>query len=139
MSRLLLCFHATPAPQASKICARAQTSKKFASGDPVEFIKRALSNAQSSQMAIGSFTGFATGYATKRLGQLILVLVGCELLVLQMMAERAWIIVNWDRISTDLSPHVKGDRLDRVVDGVKRKMPFAGTFSAAFYMGFKWT
>ncbi|CAN8072758.1 unnamed protein product [Agarophyton chilense] len=139
MSRILLCFqpHATLKPPS--LCTRTYARHVFLSADPTDFIKNTLTSATSNQLTVGSVLGFATGYTTKRVGQLLLVLIGCQLVALQLMAQRAWVVVNWQLISKDLSPHVERDRFDRVLEAIKLKMPFAGAFTASFYAGFRWT
>lgn len=102
-------------------------------------VNRSLAEALGGQLTVGGVIGFATGYAVKRVGQLILVIMGCEVVVLQLFAQRGWVIVNWNRIGKDLSPHVEKEGFDRVVEALKFKVPFAGAFSAGCYAGFRWT
>ncbi|PXF41743.1 FUN14 domain-containing protein 2 [Gracilariopsis chorda] len=139
MSRLVLCFQPPAAAHSPRICRRAARPKPVLSADASEFFRNTLASATANQLTVGSVLGFATGYATKRVGQLLLVLIGCELVALQLMAQRSWIVVNWQLISRDLSPHVEQDRFDRVMEAIKLKMPFAGAFTASFYAGFRWT
>ena len=55
-------------------------------------IEQTLTSAVGGQVTVGSILGFATGYAVKRIGQLLLVIVGSEIVVMQLMAQRGWII-----------------------------------------------
>lgn len=105
----------------------------------LEAIQRTLSGALGGQMTVGGVAGFATGYAVKRIGQLLLIVVGAELLVMQAMAQRGWIAVNWDLIQKELSPHVEKEGVERVFESIKYKMPFAGAFSAGCIAGLKWS
>lgn len=95
--------------------------------------------ANRNQLAIGSAVGFATGYAIKRVGQVLLVFIGLEIIALQLMANQGWVIVNWPLISKDLSPHVEKGAFDRVIDALKLKLPFGGSFTAGCYAGFNWS
>lgn len=108
---------------------------------PEEFrntIRSAMRSPTGGQVVFGSVVGFATGYSIKKIGQLLLVLVGLEIVALQWMSSRGWVDVRWNTISKELSPHVEKDAVNRVVEAVKLKMPFAGSFSAGCYAGLVW-
>jgi uncharacterized membrane protein (Fun14 family) len=98
-----------------------------------------LSGALGGQLSVGSILGFATGYACKRIGQLLLVIVGIEVVTLQLMARKGWVRVNWRAIERDLAPHVERDGFERVIEEIKYKVPFAGAFTAGMYAGVRWT
>ncbi len=105
----------------------------------VDGIQRALAGALGGQVTVGGVAGFATGYATKRIGQMLLFVVGLEIVAMQAMAQRGWISVDWDAIGKELSPHVEKDGLERALEAVKHKMPFAGAFGAGCLAGLKWS
>lgn len=96
-------------------------------------------SATGTQVTAGSLLGFATGYTAKRVGQLLLVLVGIQVVAVQLMAKRGWLVVDWDRVTEDLAPHVERNRVDRLWQIAKFRVPFAGAFSAGCYAGFRWT
>lgn len=98
----------------------------------------AVQRALGGQVTVGGVAGFATGYAVKRIGQVLMVVVGLEIVALQMMSKRGWVSVDWKAIGDELSPHVEKERLDRAVDAFRYKMPFAGAFSAGCLAGLKW-
>lgn len=141
MSALLLSF--TPPRIPRSICRpthpRSRAHLQFLSSDPTEAIRRTLSSPTASQITVGSVLGFSTGYAIKRIGQMLLVFVGCEIVALQLMAQRNWVIVNWNLIGRDLSPAVEKGGVERVLDAVRLKVPFAGSFTAGCYAGFRWS
>ena len=91
-----------------------------------------------AQLSVGGVLGFACGYAVRRIGQLLLLVIGVEVLALQLMAQRGWVDVKWRTIGRDLSPHVEKDRLQRLLDGIKFKVPFAAAFTAGIYAGIRW-
>lgn len=91
------------------------------------------------QLSVGSVAGFAVGYGSKRVGQLLMVLLGCEIVALQLMAKRGWVDVRWNNIVRDISPHVEKEGLDRVLHTVRFKIPFAGAFTAGLYAGLRYT
>lgn len=90
-------------------------------------------------MTAGTLLGFATGYAVKRVGQLLLLIVGVQVVAVQLMSRRGWVIVNWDAVTDDLAPHVGRNKVDRLWEIAKYRVPFAGAFSAGCLAGIKWT
>lgn len=104
----------------------------------IESIQQAMGGALGGQVTVGGVAGFATGYAVKRIGQVLLVIVGLEVVALQMMSRRGWVSVDWKAISDEVSPHVEKERMERAFDAVKYKMPFAGAFGAGCAAGLKW-
>jgi uncharacterized membrane protein (Fun14 family) len=102
-------------------------------------VQQSMAGALGGQVSVGSIAGFAVGYGSKRIGQLLLVLLGCEIVALQLMAKRGWVDVRWNKIARDVSPDVDREGLDRVMETVKFKIPFAGAFSAGLYAGLRWS
>lgn len=102
-------------------------------------LRQSMASALGGQLSVGSIAGFAVGYGSKRIGQLLLVVLGCEIVALQVMARRGWVDVKWNRIARDISPHMEKDGLDRVLQTVKFRVPFAGAFSAGMYAGLRYT
>lgn len=95
--------------------------------------------ALGGQVSVGSICGFAVGYGTKRIGQLLMVALGCEIVALQLMAKQGWVDVKWDRIAADISPHVEKEGVERIIETVKFKLPFGAAFTGGAYVGFRWT
>lgn len=130
----------------SPFCSRRNTCgvRRFSSAATVlpeefrETLRSAMRSQAGGQVVFGSVVGFATGYSIKKIGQLLLVLIGLEVAALQWMSSRGWVDVKWKTISKELSPHVEKDAMNRVVEAVKLKMPFAGSFSAGCYAGLAW-
>jgi uncharacterized membrane protein (Fun14 family) len=76
----------------------------------------------------------------KRVGQALLIFVGLEVVALQVMAQRGWLVMNWSVIGRDISPqHVWRNESERFMNTLKFRLPFASAFSAGFYAGFRWT
>lgn len=133
-------FRKTSSP---RLCPSRPTSRQsmaiaFVSDEMIQRLSKLLKSGNGSQIAIGTFVGFASGYAIRRVGQLIILLVGLQVMSLQLMANYGWVDVKWPVISRDLSPHMEKNTVDRVIDAVKLKLPFAGSFSAGCYAGLKW-
>lgn len=94
-----------------------------------------LKSNNGNQLALGGVVGFATGYTIKRIGQLVLLIVGVEVIAMQLMANHNWIVVNWHVISQHLSPHVEKRTHDRIIEAIKLKLPFTASFSAGYLAG----
>lgn len=132
-----------PAICSTRLARRRSDSSAFVAPAFADDVSQRISDmfqpGNRSQVAFGSVVGFATGYAIKRVGQLVLVFVGLEVIALQLMANNGWVIVNWPLITRDLSPHVEKGTADRVIDALKLKLPFAGSFTAGCYAGLNWS
>lgn len=132
-------FHWGPGAQA--ICSRhavvsrrpvpAFTSPNFSTPKALQasFARRAAfgdgaAAALGGQLSVGSVCGFAVGYGTKRVGQLLMVALGCEIVAIQLMARKGWLTVHWNQVTKDISPHVEKEGLDRIIETVKFKLPF---------------
>lgn len=124
VSRQSMCHRRAP------IIATVEFSEQF---------RGIMTPAMGGQLTVGSLLGFATGYAIKRVGQAVLVLVGLQIISLQLMDQRGWVIVNWSLIGQDLAPRVKGNEVDRFINAIRIKAPFAGGFTAGCYAGFRWS
>lgn len=107
--------------------------------DMTQRIRDLLRAGGGSQVGFGSMLGFATGYTVKRVGQILLVFIGMEVIALQLMSNHGWVVVNWPKITRDLSPHVEKGSFERVFDALKMKAPFAGSFSVGCYAGLNWS
>lgn len=84
------------------------------------------------QMSFGCALGIATGFCLRKLGRMLMVVVGGEVLVLQYMAHRGWAHVGWDKMARDLSPALDGSRFRDSIGLLAYKMPFAAAFTGAF-------
>jgi uncharacterized membrane protein (Fun14 family) len=103
-------------------------------------LKSKLSDVLSGQLTLGSVLGFATGYSVRRVGQLVLIVIGIEVVALQLMAKRGWLVMDWSAIGHDLSPrHLGKDGFERFMNTVKFRVPFAGAFSTGVYAGLRWS
>lgn len=123
------------------VCKRrsAHLSTCMVSNDISERIRAGMASVTGDQVALGSVLGFSTGFAIKRIGQVLLVIVGFEVIALQLMVKRGWVVVDWNAFSRDISPHVEDDAVKRFMETIKIRAPFAGSFSAGCYAGFRWS
>lgn len=86
-------------------------------------------------MGYAGFAGFVVGFAVRRLLNLFLMLMGLYMLSLMWLASKGIISVHWDA----LFMLFKGmfSSLPAFVEGLIRKLAFAGSFAVGFAVGFK--
>lgn len=82
------------------------------------------------QVGIGGFLGLASGLAVKKIGKALLILVGTEMCILQYMAWRGWLRMNWRQLAHDVRPKFDKSTLDGVINILVYKLPWASSFTA---------
>ena len=87
--------------------------------------------------SFGTLIGFATGYALKVLGRGLLVVFGVQYVVLQILAYKNFVTVNWSKILASGSPlwDKRRSYFDAFVRLLTSKIPFKTGFVAGMYMG----
>lgn len=102
-----------------------------------EVLSRSLIGSLPEQISVGLVLGVATGYATKRIGKALLLIVGGEIIVLQYLAFKGWLDVHWRKIAEDLTPTVNRNMFDRLLSILTYRLPFTSSFTAGLYAGLK--
>mmetsp|Transcript_926 Transcript_926/g.2919 ORF Transcript_926/g.2919 Transcript_926/m.2919 type:complete len:152 (-) Transcript_926:162-617(-) len=102
-------------------------------------VSRSIASTLGEQLTVGGLLGFATGFSLKRIGKMLLFVVGTEVCFLQYFSYRGWVDVRWNKISEDLSPALRRQRIVGVLEALASKMPFATSFSAGMYAGLKYS
>lgn len=95
-------------------------------------VRKSFWGPVGEQLSFGCVLGIATGFCLRKLGRMLMVVVGGEVLVLQYMAHRGWAHVGWDKMARDLSPALDGGRFRDSIGLLAYKMPFATAFTGAF-------
>jgi uncharacterized membrane protein (Fun14 family) len=90
------------------------------------------------QLGIGALGGFIAGYAVKKLSKLIVVIIGLFIIVLLYLGIKGIISINYEALWNTLkgSLAVAGSAFSWLV-GLISLLPFAGSFVAGFFLGFK--
>lgn len=99
--------------------------------------KKPVVQSIGEQVSFGAVLGFATGYSIRKIGKLILLLVGTEVVVLQYMAYRQWLVMDWRRMGRDLSPKFNRSMWDGLLNVLLYKMPFSAAFSGGLAAGLR--
>lgn len=89
-------------------------------------------------VGFGALLGFSTGYALKLFGEVFMLLLGSQVLIIQILAREQVLIVNWIRIQQDLTPKLGRFGIPGLKDMLNFNMPFATSFGAGFLVGFQW-
>lgn len=91
----------------------------------------------AEQLGVGGVLGFATGYSIRKLGRIVAFFVGTEICILQYLAYRKWLIMDWNRIANDVKPKLDRSFWRAGVDIVLYKLPFASAFSVGMAAGLR--
>ncbi|ANE43036.1 FUN14 domain-containing protein [Deinococcus puniceus] len=91
-------------------------------------------------LSVGAVLGFATGYALKKLGRVVLLLVGLLFIALQVLSWFDLVTVHWTRVQALSEPWLRQGSeqgaawLSRLLTA---NLPFAGAFTAALLVGLR--
>jgi uncharacterized membrane protein (Fun14 family) len=122
--------------------------KKKEDSDPMAMAIEKMSPILS-QMSFGSVMGFCSGYAMKKAGKALAVVVGLGFVALQTAATYGYLEVKWQKISDDAKSQIDSNRDGKFdVDDVKilwkkvkvvltKNLPSNAGFSLGFLYGIK--
>jgi uncharacterized membrane protein (Fun14 family) len=90
------------------------------------------------QFGIGGIGGFIVGFAVKKIGKIVAVILGLILILLIYLSTQAIISINYSALFDWLagSLGLVGSAFSWVA-GIISLLPFAGSFVAGFLLGFK--
>jgi uncharacterized membrane protein (Fun14 family) len=90
------------------------------------------------QLGTGAVVGFVVGYAIKKVAKLIVVLIGIFLLALVYLSSQSILKVNYDKLIEVVSGWLGGaGQAVGWLTSIVAVLPFAGSFMAGFFLGFK--
>jgi len=98
-----------------------------------------LARSVGEQLSVGGVLGFACGYSLRRIGRAAMFLVGTEVILLQYMAHRRWLVMDWTRVASDLSPTFSRSNWDKLLAILVYKMPFNVAFTGGLMAGLRIT
>lgn len=91
-------------------------------------------------LGFGGVVGLAVGYTTKKIGKIVLLVIGAVFLLLQSLAYIEVITIDWGAVqtaATDAWETSDGTLADRAWEVIRKNLPFGGGFAAGFALGFK--
>ncbi|HET8985926.1 MAG TPA: FUN14 domain-containing protein [Trueperaceae bacterium] len=91
------------------------------------------------QLTFGAVAGFIAGYALKKVGKVVAIVLGLLFVALQLLAWSGFISVDWGVIQRQVDPLLEGESLQRSWRGLLAMLtyniPFAAAFVPAFILG----
>lgn len=91
------------------------------------------------QISFGAVAGFVAGYALKKIGKLVAVIIGVIFIIIQLLAWTGFLSVNWGVVQEAVEPLLETESLDSAWNGLLRiltyNIPFAAAFVPAFILG----
>lgn len=91
-------------------------------------------------IGLGGILGYATGLAVQKIGRFVLIGVGILFVCIQLLAHWEIVSVDWTRLQV-LSETWFREQGEASSEWLSRtltaQLPFAGTFAAGFWLGFK--
>ena len=88
-------------------------------------------------MGIGGLTGWAVGFTLKKFAKLAALIVGISFITIQYLAFHKFITVDWDKIKAAVpNEQIQKTWLD-AMSMLTLNLPFAGSFLAGFWLGFR--
>ncbi len=91
-----------------------------------------------TQLGVGGVAGLCVGFALKKIGKLVAVLIGIAFLGLEFLAWKGIISINYDALTTwanELFAQV--GVLEGVLSAIIANLPFAASFLVGFAIGLK--
>jgi len=92
-------------------------------------------------LGFGGLAGFSAGFALKRVGRLIALLVGLFFIGVQTLAYYGYLQVDWvgleRAISPALTPEATNSLGRRLLEVLTYNLPFAAGFVPGFWMGLR--
>ena len=90
------------------------------------------------QLGAGGITGFVAGYAIKKITKLILIVIGIFVIVLLYLGYTGIINVNYNKLAEAVAGLVgKAGGASSLLVAIIAHLPFAGSFLAGFFIGWK--
>lgn len=90
------------------------------------------------QLTFGAVAGFIAGYALKKVGKVVAIVLGLLFVALQLLAWSGFISVDWGVIQRQVDPLLDGESLNRSWRGLLAMLTYNIPFAAAFVPAFIW-
>ncbi len=95
----------------------------------------------AEQLGFGLVAGFAVGYALKKVGKVVAVLVGLLFVAVQVLASQGFLTVHWGEVQARVDPWFETETLDgawrSLVGVLTHNVTFAGAFVPGLVVGLR--
>ena len=115
------------------------SSAAAASDGPGKVVEQSLIRSVGEQLSFGGVLGFATGYTIRKVGKLLMLVVGTEVVILQYFAYREWLIMDWAKVASDMSPTISRGLFDKLLEILVYRMPFSVAFTGGLFAGLRFS
>ncbi|WP_448566179.1 FUN14 domain-containing protein [Thermus sp.] len=93
------------------------------------------------QMTFGGLAGYAVGYALKKVGRALAIVLGLLFIALQLLAQAGYVQVDWTRIQRDVEPFLQQPGLqglwERLLSTLTHNLPFGASFVGGLLLGLR--
>ncbi len=89
----------------------------------------------AEQLGFGLVAGFAVGYALKKVGKLLAVVLGLLFVTVQVLASQGFLTVHWGEVQARVDPWFEADSLEGAWGGLLAVLTHNLTFAGAFVPG----
>jgi len=87
------------------------------------------------QISFGALAGFATGYALKKVGKAVAIVLGLLFVSLQLLAYYGVVDINWGVVQGHVDPLLEPEALGGMWQRLVELLTFNITFAASFVPG----
>ena len=120
----------------SQELATAGTNLASSSSDLTSLIPPEMKLAAVT-LGMGGMTGWAVGFTMKKFAKLAALVVGVTFISIQFLAFHKFITIDWNRIKSAVpNEQIQKTWLD-AMSVLTFNLPFAGSFLAGFWLGFR--
>lgn len=84
------------------------------------------------QLSFGAVAGFLAGYALKKVGKVMALVVGLLFVSVQVLAYYGFVTVHWQEVQDTFDPLLEASSLNRAWQGLLGLLTYNVTFVAAF-------
>lgn len=91
------------------------------------------------QLSVGGVLGLATGYSIRKIGKAVMFVAGTQVCILQYMAYRRWLVMDWRRLAQDVAPRLDKSAWSGALDILLYRMPFNVAFTGGLMAGLRLT
>ncbi len=89
----------------------------------------------AEQLGFGLVAGFAVGYALKKVGKVLAVILGLLFITLQVLSSLGFLTVHWGEVQARVDPFLEVDSLEHAWRSLLAVLTHNLTFAGAFVPG----
>jgi len=84
------------------------------------------------QLSFGAVAGFLAGYALKKVGKFVAIIVGLLFVAVQLLAYFGFVTVNWNEVQGRVDPLLETNSLESAWQSLLAVLTYNITFAVAF-------